>query len=71
MKKSMQLKARIKEMAQKHQVPAQVVLQTFMMERILERIAVSKYRDMFILKPPIIDLDPVIQIKFDHRHKGS
>lgn len=50
MKKAMQLKARVKEMAQKSRVPAQAVLQNFMMERILERIAVSKYRDMFILK---------------------
>lgn len=50
MKKAMQLKARVKEMAQNSRVPAQAVLQNFMMERILERIAVSKYRDMFILK---------------------
>lgn len=50
MKKAMQLKARVKEMAQKSRVPAQAVLQNFMMERLLERIAVSKYRDMFILK---------------------
>lgn len=50
MKKAMQLKARVKEMALKSRVPAQAVLQNFMMERLLERIAVSKYRDMFILK---------------------
>jgi len=50
MKKVMQLKARVKQMAQKSRVPAQAVLQNFMMERLLERIAVSKYRDMFILK---------------------
>ncbi|HNO95090.1 MAG TPA: nucleotidyl transferase AbiEii/AbiGii toxin family protein, partial [Anaerolineales bacterium] len=46
----MQLKARVKDMAQKSRVPAQAVLQNFMMERLLERIAVSKYKDMFILK---------------------
>lgn len=50
MKKSMQLKARIKELATKYQVPAQAILQNFMLERLLERISVSKYRDAFILK---------------------
>lgn len=50
MKKSMQLKARVKEMAQQYQVPAQAILQNFMMERLLERIAISKYRDMLVLK---------------------
>lgn len=50
MKKSMQLKSRIKEMAVKNQIPAQAVLQNFMLERLLERISVSKYRDIIILK---------------------
>ncbi len=50
MRKAMQLKSRMKEMALKNKVPAQAVLQNFMLERLLERITVSKYRDMFILK---------------------
>ncbi len=50
MRKAMQLKSKMKELALKNKIPAQVVLQNFMLERLLERIAVSKYKDMFILK---------------------
>ena len=50
MKKTMQFKARIKNLASKNHVPAQSVLQNFMMERLLERIAVSIYKDRFVLK---------------------
>ena len=46
----MQLKARIKNLALKNHIPAQAVLQSFMMERLLERISISKYKDKFILK---------------------
>ena len=46
----MQLKAKIKNLALKNHIPAQAVLQNFMMERLLERISISKYKDMFILK---------------------
>lgn len=37
-------------MAAAHQISAQAVLQNFMLERLLERISVSKYRDKFVLK---------------------
>jgi len=50
MNKAMQLKAKIKNLALKNHIPAQAVLQNFMMERLLERISISKYKDMFILK---------------------
>jgi predicted nucleotidyltransferase component of viral defense system len=50
MSKAMQLKAKIKNLAQNNHVPAQAVLQNFMLERLLERIALSKYKDMVILK---------------------
>jgi predicted nucleotidyltransferase component of viral defense system len=50
MNKAMQLKAKIKNMALENHVPAQAVLQNFMMERLLERISISKYKDKFILK---------------------
>jgi predicted nucleotidyltransferase component of viral defense system len=50
MSKAMQLKDRIKNMALKNRVPAQAVLQNFMLERLLERISRSKYKDMLILK---------------------
>jgi len=50
MSKAMQLKAKIKNLALKNHVPAQAVLQNFMLERLLERISLSKYKDMVILK---------------------
>ena len=50
MSKAMQLKAKIKNLASKNHVPAQAVLQNYMLERLLERISLSKYKDMVILK---------------------
>lgn len=50
MSKAMQLKAKIKNLALKNHIPAQSVLQNFMLERLLERISLSKYKDMVILK---------------------
>jgi predicted nucleotidyltransferase component of viral defense system len=50
MSKAIQLKAKIKNLALKNHVPAQAVLQNFMLERLLERISLSKYKDMVILK---------------------
>ena len=50
MSKAMQFKAEIRNMALRNHVPAQAVLQNFMLERLLERISVSQYRDKFILK---------------------
>ena len=48
--KAMQLKAKIKNLALKNHIPAQAVLQNFMLERLLERISISKYKDMVVLK---------------------
>jgi len=48
MSKAMQLKAKIKNFALKNHIPAQAVLQNFMLERLLERISISKYKDMII-----------------------
>ena len=45
-----QLKDWINNMAKKNNIIANTVLQNFMMERLLERISVSKYKDHFILK---------------------
>jgi predicted nucleotidyltransferase component of viral defense system len=50
MNKAMQLKDKIKNLASKNHIPAQAVLQNFMLERLLERISVSKYNETFILK---------------------
>lgn len=50
MKNAMQLKAIIKNIAKEKCISAQLVMQNFMLERLLERIAVSKYQQNFILK---------------------
>ena len=46
----MSLKAIINNIAKENKVSAQSVLQTYMLERLLERISISKYKDNFILK---------------------
>ena len=50
MSNAMQFKAKIKNLALKNHIPAQAVLQNFMLERLLERISLSKYKDMVVLK---------------------
>lgn len=50
MKNAMQLKAIIKNIAREKHISAQLVMQNFMLERLLERISVSKYQQNFILK---------------------
>lgn len=50
MNNTMQFKARIRNIATASNIPAQVVLQNYMLERLLERITYSKYKDKFILK---------------------
>ncbi|MBM4428049.1 MAG: nucleotidyl transferase AbiEii/AbiGii toxin family protein [Chloroflexi bacterium] len=46
----MQFKARIRNLATVNNIPAQAVLQSYMLERLLERIACSRHKDKFILK---------------------
>jgi len=48
--KTMSFKSIINNLAKKSNVAAQSVLQTYMLERLLERISISKYKDNFILK---------------------
>ena len=50
MKNAMQLKAIIKNLAREKHISAQLVMQNYMLERLLERISVSKYQQNFILK---------------------
>ena len=50
MKNAMQLKAAISKMAKEKHIPAQLVMQNYMLERLLERISRSKYQGNFILK---------------------
>ena len=47
---TMSFKAIINNIAKENKVSAQSVLQTYLLERLLERISVSKYKDNFILK---------------------
>ena len=50
MSKAMSLKARIRNLAKEKQIPAQVILQNYMFERLLVRLAASEYKDKFVLK---------------------
>jgi predicted nucleotidyltransferase component of viral defense system len=50
MKNAMQLKAKIKNISKETGISAQLVLQNYMLERLLERISLSKYKKNFILK---------------------
>ena len=47
---TMSFKAIINNIARENKVSAQSILQTYMLERLLERISVSNYKDNFILK---------------------
>ncbi len=45
MKNAMQLKAIIKNISKKKKISAQLILQNYMLERLLERVSLSKYHD--------------------------
>lgn len=45
-----QLKDLIRNLSRKNAADAQILLRNYMMERFLERIFLSEYRDIFILK---------------------
>lgn len=46
----MQLKALIKNIAKKKNLPTQAVMQNYLMERLLERISFTRYKNNFIVK---------------------
>ena len=48
--RAMQFKAEIRNVAERSGVPAQAVLQNFMLERLLERISLSPYKENLVLK---------------------
>ena len=50
MSNAMSLKAKIRNIAKDKGIPAQVILQNYMFERLLIRLSKSAYRDNFILK---------------------
>lgn len=45
-----QLKDLIRKLSRKNAADAQILMRNYMMERFLERISLSEYRDIFILK---------------------
>lgn len=74
-KNPMQLKAFIKKQATEKHISAQLVMQNYMLERLLERISISKYRNNFILKggfliSAIVGLDTRTTMDLDTTIKG-
>jgi predicted nucleotidyltransferase component of viral defense system len=74
-KNAMQLKAIIKNMAKEKNISAQIVMQNFMLERLLERISISKYYSNFILKgglliAAMVGLDTRATMDMDATIKG-
>lgn len=75
MKNAMQFKAIIKAIAKEKSISAQLVLQNYMLERFLERVSISKYRDCFILKggfliAAMVGLDTRATMDMDATIKG-
>jgi predicted nucleotidyltransferase component of viral defense system len=71
----MQLKAFIKQKADEKRLTAQIVMQNYMMERLLERISLSEYKRNFILKggfliAAIVGLDSRATMDLDATVKG-
>lgn len=50
MSNAMSLKAKIRNVAKEKNIPAQVILQNYMFERLLVRLSVSEYKEKFVLK---------------------
>lgn len=50
MSKAMSLKAKIRNIAKQKNIPAQVILQNYMFERLLIRLSASEYKEKFVLK---------------------
>lgn len=74
-KNPMQLKAFIKKKAAEKNISAQLVMQNYMLERLLERISLSKYKRNFILKggfliSAIVGLDTRATMDLDTTIKG-
>ena len=75
MRNSMQLKAVIKNISKDKHISAQLVMQNFMLERLLERVSVSEYRQNFILKggfliAAMVGLDTRATMDMDATIKG-
>lgn len=71
----MQLKAILKNLAKQKHISAQLVMQNFMLERFLERVSISRYRQNFILKggfliAAMVGLDTRATMDMDATIKG-
>lgn len=71
----MQLKAFIKKKASEKHISAQLVMQNYMLERLIERISLSKYKQNFIIKggfliSAIVGLDTRTTMDLDTTIKG-
>ena len=74
-KNPMQFKSFIKKKAQDKNISAQLVMQNYMLERLLERISLSEYRNNFIIKggfliSSIVGLDTRTTMDLDTTIKG-
>jgi len=72
---AMQLKSLIKKMAAEKHISAQLVMQNYMLERLLERISLSQYKQNIILKggflvSTIVGLDTRATMDLDTTIKG-
>ena len=75
LKNSMSLKAKINNIAKAENISPQAVMQTYMLERLLERISKSQYNNNFILKggmlvSSIIGIDSRTTMDMDTTIKG-
>ncbi len=50
MSSAMSLKAKIRNISKQKNIPAQIILQNYMFERLLVRLSASKYKEKFVLK---------------------
>ena len=75
MSKAMSLKARIRNIAKEKRIPAQVILQNYMFERLLFRLSNSSYKDKFVIKggmlvAALVGLDNRATMDLDTTLKG-
>ncbi len=75
MKNAMQLKAVVKNIAKEKKISAQLVLQNYMLERFLERVSITSYRENFIIKggfliASMVGLDSRATMDMDATIKG-
>jgi hypothetical protein len=75
MRSAMQSKALIRKLAREKNLPAEVVLRNYMLERFLEQVSLSKYKHHLILKgglliADMIDIEACSTMDLDATIKG-